>query len=478
MSETDGIFNINSLAELSDLIWTPVLFLIILGGIFFLFYSRFAQYRYFKHAIDVLRGKYDNPNDPGQINAYQALSTALASTVGMGNIAGVAVAIHTGGPGALFWMWVTAFVGMSSNFFTSTLAVMYRGKDSAGQIQGGPMYVIREALPRAWFPLAVLFSVCCLVGCLPIFQANQLTQILSDMLINNEQTKNATFNLFGIDVNQSKFIIGVTLMVLSGMVIIGGIKRIGSWAGRMVPLMIIVYFGSVIAILLMHITEVPGYFAMIFTDAFSASNYDGDPMLGGLLGGLIVTGVRRASFSNEAGVGTAPMAIGASKTQEPVREGLVSMLSPFIDTIVVCTLTALAILVTGVWESSDSNGVTLTLTAFESSLGITGKILLLVSAFIFAVTSLFAYSYYGNKAISFLFGVKAGKYYDYAYLITIVLGAVMQMTDVINIIDLAFALMAIPTMLSGLVLAPKVMRESKAYFARLKGKEKELVRER
>src|SRR5690606_16208673 len=252
--------------------------------------------------------------------------------------------------------WVTAFVGMSSNFFTSTLAVMYRGKDSAGQIQGGPMYVIREALPRAWFPLAVLFSVCCLVGCLPIFQANQLTQILSDMLINNEQTKNATFNLFGIDVNQSKFIIGVTLMVLSGMVIIGGIKRIGSWAGRMVPLMIIVYFGSVIAILLMHITEVPGYFAMIFTDAFSASNYDGDPMLGGLLRGLIVTGVRRASFSNEAGVGTAPMAIGASKTQEPVREGLVSMLSPFIDTIVVCTLTALAILVTGVWESSDSNG--------------------------------------------------------------------------------------------------------------------------
>ncbi len=457
-----------SLAQLATNIWTPVLFLIILGGIFFLFYSRFAQYRYFKHAIDVLRGKFDNPNDPGQINAYQALSTALASTVGMGNIAGVAVAITIGGPGALFWMWVTAFVGMSSNFFTSTLAVMYRGKDSAGEIQGGPMYVIREALPRYWYPLAVVFSLCCLVGCLPIFQANQLTQILMDMLITNEQTKNATFALFGASISTPKFIIGSVLMVLSAMVIIGGIKRIGSWAGKMVPLMIVVYFASVLAILIINIDVVPKYFVMIFTDAFAAENYRGEPALGGLLGGLIVAGVRRASFSNEAGVGTAPMAIGASKTQEPVREGLVSMMSPLVDTLIVCTLTALAILVTGVWQTSDTNGVTLTLAAFERSLGMTGKVLLLVSAFFFAVTSLFAYSYYGNKAISFLFGVKAGKYYDYIYLVTIVLGAIVSMNLVINIIDIAFAIMAIPTMVSGIVLAPRVMKEARGYFERLK----------
>lgn len=460
--------SIESLEQLATLLWTPVLFLIIFGGLFFLFYSKFAPYRYFKHAIDVLRGKYDNPNDPGQINAYQALSTALASTVGMGNIAGVAVAITMGGPGALFWMWITAFVGMSSNFFTSTLAVMYRGKDSAGEIQGGPMYVIREALPKRWFPLAVLFSVCCLVGCLPIFQANQLTQILMDMLITNEETKSAAFTLFGWQVSTPKFIIGTVLMLLSAMVIIGGIKRIGSWAGKMVPLMIVLYFVSVCVILFLHIDVVPKYFLMIFTDAFAADNYRGEPALGGLVGGLIVAGVRRASFSNEAGVGTAPMAIGASKTHEPVREGLVSMLSPFIDTIIVCTLTALAILVTGVWQTSDTNGVTLTLASFESTFGFTGKIILMVCAFFFAVTSLFAYSYYGNKAISFLFGVKAGKYYDYVYLLTIVLGAVMSMSDVINIIDVAFALMAIPTMLSGFVLAPKVMKEAKAYFQRLR----------
>jgi AGCS family alanine or glycine:cation symporter len=157
------------ISGLATAIWTPVLFLIILGGLFFLFYSRFIQYKYFGHAIAILKGKYNNPNDPGQINAYQALSTNLASTVGMGNIAGVAAAISIGGPGALFWMWVTAVVGMASNFFTSTLSVMYRGKDSEGQIQGGPMYVIREAMSRPWHPLATLFSLCCMVGCLPIF---------------------------------------------------------------------------------------------------------------------------------------------------------------------------------------------------------------------------------------------------------------------------------------------------------------------
>ena len=162
-------------------VWTPVLFLLILGGLFFFLYSRFIPYKYFGHAIAILRGKYDDPNNPGQISAYEALSTALASTVGMGNIAGVAAAISIGGPGALFWMWVAAFVGMSTNFFTSTLSVMYRGKDSEGVIQGGPMYVIREALGKGWYPLAVLFCLCCTVGCLPIFQANQLTQIIIDI---------------------------------------------------------------------------------------------------------------------------------------------------------------------------------------------------------------------------------------------------------------------------------------------------------
>jgi AGCS family alanine or glycine:cation symporter len=256
-------------------------------------------------------------------------------------------------------------------------------------------------------------------------------------------------------------------MIISGIVIIGGIQRIGLWAGKMVPLMIIIYFLSVLTILILNIAKVPEYLLMIFTDAFAAENYRGEPLLGGVVGGLIVTGVRRASFSNEAGIGTAPMALGASKSKEPIREGLVSMLSPAIDTLLVCSLTALAILVTGVWKTSEASGVTLTVTAFESSLGFTGKILLLISAFFFAITSLFSYSYYGNKAISFLFGVKAGRYYDYFYLSTIILGAILSMRDVMNIIDIAYALMAIPTMVSGFILAPKVMKEAKAYFARL-----------
>jgi alanine or glycine:cation symporter, AGCS family len=455
------------IANLATGIWTPVLFLLILGGVFFLFYSGFIQYKYFGHAIDVLRGKYDNPNAPGHINAYEALSTALASTVGMGNIAGVAAAISIGGPGALFWMWVTAFVGMSTNFFTSTLSVMYRGKDSAGQIQGGPMYVIRETLGKRWQPLAILFSVCTLVGCLPIFQANQLTQVIIDIGFSETSLKESTFRISGFEINTLKFFIGTVLMIISAIVIIGGIQRIGKWAGKMVPMMIIIYFLSVLAILVLNIQKVPEYLMLIITDAFAAENYKGSPALGGLLGGLIVAGVRRASFSNEAGIGTAPMALGASRSSEPIREGLVSMLSPVIDTLIVCTLTALAILVTDVWQTTGVSGVTLTATAFESSLGTTGRLLLLLSAFFFAITSLFSYSYYGNKAMSFMFGVQAGKYYDYFYLATVIFGAILSMQDVMNIIDVAYALMAFPTMLSGFALAPRVMKEARSYFSRL-----------
>ena len=456
------------IGKIATVVWTPILFILIFGGLFFFFYSRLIHYRYFTHCIAILRGKYHNPNDPGQISPYEALSTALASTVGMGNIAGVAAAISVGGPGALFWMWVTAFVGMSTNFFTSTLSVMYRGKDSAGVIQGGPMYVIREALGKPWQPLATLFCVCTMVGCLPIFQANQLTQAIIDIGVSSADAKAMSFGFLGFEINTLKFIIGTTLMIISAVVIIGGIQRIGSWAGKMVPLMIIIYFFSVIAILVVNITAVPHYFWLIITDAFAANNFHGDPALGGLLGGLILAGVRRASFSNEAGIGTAPMALGASQSTEPIREGLVSMLSPAIDTLLVCSLTALAILVTGVWETSSNNGVSLTASAFQSALPGIGKYLLLLCAFFFAITSLFSYSYYGSKALAFLIGVKASKYYDYLYLGTIIIGAVASMTDVMNVIDIAYALMAIPTMVSGLLLAPKVLAEARSYFSRMK----------
>jgi len=456
------------ISDIATGVWTPILFLLILGGVFFFFYSGFIHYKYFFHTIAILRGKFHNPNDPGQISPYEALSTAMASTVGMGNIAGVAAAISIGGPGALFWMWVTAFVGMSTNFFTSTLSVMYRGKDSGGVIQGGPMYVIREALGKAWQPLSILFCLCAMVGCLGIFQANQLTQAIIDIGFSESAFRSSSFSFFGFEISSMKFIIGNVLMTISGIVILGGIQRIGSWAGKMVPLMVVIYFFCVLAILIINISKVPYYLMMIVTEAFTANHYHGNPALGGMLGGLIVAGVRRASFSNEAGIGTAPMALGASQSTEPIREGMVSMISPAIDTLVVCTLTALAILVTGVWETKGVSGVTLTANAFQIALPGVGKYLLLLCAFFFAITSLFSYSYYGSKALAFLVGVKASKYYNYFYLITIVVGAVSSLTDVMNVIDVAYALMAIPTMLSGFALAPKVMKEAKSYFKRMK----------
>lgn len=446
-------------SEFASLAWgLPLLILLIGGGLYLLIRSRLLPFIYFGHAINVLRGKYDDPNDPGEISHFQALSTALSSTIGMGNIAGVAVAISIGGPGAVFWMWVSAFIGMATKFFTSTLAVMYRGKDSNGELQGGPMYVIMEGLGKRWKFLAVLFSFCGMVGALPVFNANQLTQAIGDiLLVPNGIRVNDTTNLM----------IGGVLVVLTAMVILGGLKRIGKIASRMVPSMVLLYFILVLIILFVNASEVPKYLKMIFTDAFSAKNYLGDEFLGGMVGGLILLGIRRGAFSNEAGIGTAPMAHGAAKTKEPVREGLVAMLGPFIDTIVVCTLTALSILVTGVWQTSNDNGVSLTASAFEKAIPIYGSYLLLLCVAVFSLSSLFSFSYYGSKCLSFLFGAHNKKYYNYIYVVSILLGAATPLSMMINLVDGAFALMAIPTMISTLILAPKVLQEFKAYVERI-----------
>jgi AGCS family alanine or glycine:cation symporter len=232
--------------------------------------------------------------------------------------------------------------------------------------------------------------------------------------------------------------------------------------------MVVLYFVSVIGILILHLDELPTYFSMIFSNAFSAENYGGDPAFGGLLGGLIVLGTRRAAFSNEAGIGTAPMAHGAAKTLEPVREGLVAMLGPFIDTIVVCTLTGLAILITGVWQTSDTNGVTLTATAFTEAFPGMGQYILMLCVLIFAITSLFSYSYYGTKCLGFLIGAERQHYYNYIYVITILYGALSSLGTIISVIDSAFALMSIPTMISAVILSPRVMEVSRKYFHALR----------
>ena len=441
-------------SDISSYIWGfPLIVLLIGGGLYLITYSRFIPFRYFFHAIDIVRGKYDNSNDKGEISHFAALSTALSATVGMGNIAGVSVAISIGGPGAIFWMWISGIIGMSTKFFTSSLAIMYRGKDSNGNIQGGPMYFITEGLGNKWKPLAIFFSVCGLIGALPVFNVNQLKQAINDILLIP----------MGYEVTlQSNLLIGLALIIITSIVILGGLKRISAVASKLVPLMVLVYMISVITIIVINIEELPYYIKLIFYDAFTALNYRGDSVTGGVVGSLIILGIRRGAFSNEAGIGMAPMAHGAAKTNSPIREGLVAMLGPAIDTLFVCTLTALAILITGVWKT-DLNGVTLTAAAFSNSLPLIGKYLLLICVIVFSISSLFTYSYYGTKCLSYLLGEKNKKYYNYIYIISIMLGATTSLSLMINLIDTFFALMAIPTMLATIILAPKVVEALKKY---------------
>ncbi|MCH8557629.1 MAG: alanine:cation symporter family protein [Balneolia bacterium] len=445
--------------QFADFAWGPPLVaLLVGGGIFFVILSRFSPYRYIGHAVGVLTGKYDDPDAEGDINHFQALSAALAATVGMGNIGGVAVAITMGGPGAIFWMWVSALVGMATKFFTCTLSIMYRGRDSEGKIQGGPMYVIREGLDKKWHPLAWFFSFCGLLGCLPLFQANQLTQIIRDSVLIPMAAVSPEAH-FGSDL-----ITGLILTAIVALVIFGGIKRIGNVAATLVPFMVVLYVVSVVYILITHIDVVPYYLSLIVTDAFRGEYVNSESMLGGAVGAVIIIGVRRAAFSNEAGIGTESMAHGAAKTNEPVREGLVAMLEPAIDTILVCTMTALAILVTGVWMNTDTDGVTLTAMAFSSGIPVLGVPILIVCVTVFALTTMFTYSYYGAKCISFLAGADKKKYFNYFYVLSIVFGSVATIGAVINLLDSAFAMMAIPTMISTILLAPKVVAASKEYF--------------
>lgn len=446
--------------QFSSYAWgLPLVILLIGGGLYLLVLSKFLPFRYIGHAIQVLRGKYDDPDDPGEISHFKALSTALSSTIGMGNIAGVAVAISMGGPGAMFWMWVSAIVGMSTKFFTSTLAILYRGKDSAGVLQGGPMYFIVEGLGKSWKPLAIMFSFFGMIGVLPVVNVNQLTQAINDIVL----TPN------GVEVGfTSNIIIAVVLVTSTSIIIIGGLKSISNAASKMVPAMVILYFVLVLIILMTNYDVVPKYFLMIFTDAFSAENFKGDPFLGGVVGALVLLGIRRGAFSNEAGIGTAPMAHGAAKTDEPVREGLVAMLGPAIDTLIVCTLTALAILVTGVWQTTSDNGVSLTASAFEATMPVYGKYLLMVCVLIFSVSSLFSYSYYGSKCLSFLIGDDKKHYFNYVYIVSIVVAVMTPFSMMLNLIDGVFALMAIPTMVSTLILAPRVIKEFNSYKEKIK----------
>ena len=318
----------NFFANLSNFLWGNfgVANLVIGGGIFFLLYSRLTPFRYFKHAFDILLGKYDDPSDDGQISHFQALSTALSSTVGIGNIAGVAVAISLGGPGALFWMWISALVGMATKFFTCSLGIMFRGYDSDGELQGGPMYVIEQGMGKKFKFLSYWFSIAGLVGCLSLLQVNQLTQILSDQLIKTNPNIASSIPL--------DLTIGIIIALIVSVVIFGGLQRIADVASRIVPFMVIIYMSAGLFIVFTNIELVPSIFKLIISSAFNGSS-----VAGGFVGTAVVIsqGFRRAAFSNEAGMGTEVMAIGASKNNEPIRSGLVAMIGPVIDTCLLYT---------------------------------------------------------------------------------------------------------------------------------------------
>ncbi|WOX06845.1 alanine/glycine:cation symporter family protein [Microbulbifer pacificus] len=435
---------------------TPLLVLLVGGGLFLLISSRARPYRHLGHSVDLLRGKYDDPNDPGQVPHRQALSTALSGTLGLGNIAGVALAISTGGPGAIFWMWVTALVGVATKFFTATLAVMYRGRDASGELQGGPMYVIREGLGKKWLPLAYLFALAGLCGLLPVFQSNQTVQLLRESFALPLGWVGAE-NTFTFDLS-----LGVALAVTAMVVIIGRIQRIGRFAVRVVPAMVVFYMALTLIVIGYFWREVPAVFALIFSDAFS-----GQAAAGGVLGTVIATGISRGAFSNEAGIGSESLAHGAAKTTEPVREGVVAMLGPIVDTLVVCTCTALVILLTGVWQHGEGvEGVSLTANAFSHVFGGWGPLLLLVMVVPLAFSTIVTYWYYGVKCFNFLFGPRWQSVYTAIYVGLIVIGAVASLSIVNNIIIGMYAVMAIPTMTSTLMLHRRVTRAADSYFAR------------
>ena len=446
-------------AQFSELAWGPWLLVLLLGGgAYFVVASRFAPFRHLGHAWALLRGRHTDPNDPGQISHFQALSSALSGTIGMGNIAGVALAIVVAGPGAIFWMWATAVLGIATKFFTCTLAVMYRGKDSAGELQGGPMYVIREGLGPRWHWLAMCFAVAGLIGCLPAFQTNQLVQILRDVLFIDNGWLSVDADPFVFNLAA-----GALLATVTAAVIFGGITRIAQVAATVVPFMAGLYVLATLTALVSNASAVPAAFALILSDAFS-----GDAVAGGALLTVVLYGVQRGAYSNEAGIGTEAIAHGAARTSEPVREGLVAMTGPIIDTLIICTATALMILVSGVWQTDGANGVTLTAAAFTKLLGTPGTIAIFVCVVCFSLTTILTYSFYGTQCAGFAFGADRKHHYRWLYVGFILVAAVISLEAAIGVIDGMFALMAIPTMVSTLLLSPRVIAAARAYFAKLK----------
>jgi len=425
----------------------PLIILVLaLGGVFFTFRYLFINIKGFKHCLHIIQGKFDNPEDKGEITHFQALSSALSATIGLGNIAGVAIAIEKGGPGVIFWMWLTAFFGMSSKFSSCMLSQVYREFDEkTGRVRGGPMYYISMGLTDVhpglkWLGkvLAVMFAVFCIGGALGggnMFQANQTFKQISG-------------NIEHLQIGIWPYVIGLVLAFFVGLVIIGGIKKIGTVTSKIVPFMCCFYVLVCIYIILTHIEPLPSVIVSIFTESFTIKA----AVWGGFIG-VLIQGVKRAAFSNEAGIGSAAIAHAAAKTDEPVREGIVAMIGPFIDTIIVCTMTAIIILVTKAHETG-LEGVQMTSKAFESA-GSWLPYALTIAVIFFAYSTVISWGYYGERSAEYLFGKGIIPAYRILYVLIVAMGPLVSLQGVIDFSDMMLLSMAFPNIIAMVILSWK-----------------------
>ncbi|WP_372986494.1 alanine/glycine:cation symporter family protein [Marinobacter sp.] len=453
--------------ELVDQIWTiiwgPLTILLLVGtGLYLSIRLRFIQLLRLGLSMRIMSGRDAEKSRVGELSHFSALTVALSATIGNGNIAGVATAIALGGPGAIFWMWVTAVVGMATVFASTTLALKFRNYDPETGYAGGPMYYIERGLGAKWKPMAQFFALCAVVaayGTGNMVEANSVADTMEFSLRDILGYESSGQRVFGV-----KLAIGVVYGLLIWMVIVGGIRRIGSVVSRLVPLMFVVYVGSALVVLGLNVGAIPGAFALIFSDAFT-----GTAATGGFAGAAVMTtiqfGVARGVFSNEAGLGTTPIAMAATRVDEPVRAGLVAMNGPLFDTLVVCTITALVIITTGVWTTGVS-GSELTTMAFNAAVPDLGKLAVTVSLLFFSFSSVVGWSYYGDRGIGYLFGNKPVRLYRNLFCLLLPVGAVMDLELVWALCDIANGLMAVPNLIALLLLSPLVVRLTKDYFLR------------
>lgn len=434
-----------------------LLFLLVPAGIYFAIKFRFLHIRSFAHSFAILAGRFTKKGESGDVNHFKALTTALSATVGTGNIVGVALAIHWGGPGAVFWMWVTGFFGMMLKMVECTLGLKYRKFNPDGTVSGGPMYYmehgLKDILGKHGKTLALIFAgaaVLCSLGTGNMAQSNSMTDVL-----------NTTYNF-------PHWISGLVITGLVLLIIVGGLKRIAEVTSRLVPFMAAIYFLAALLVVIVNIENFIPAFGLIISDAFT-----GTAAAGGFAGSVFIItltmGVRRGLFSNEAGQGSAAMAHAAARTQYPMREGLVASLEPFIDTMFICTLTAIVIVMTGAWQSG-IEGVGMTVEAFTLGLdpiniGYMAPHIISVGLMLFAFSTIISWSYYGSRATQYLFGFKAIKKYYYVYALFVFFGSVWGLELVWNFVDMVITFMTIPNLIAIVLLAPVMKREIEKYFS-------------